>query len=82
MELGFEVFGLLVIGPELLLKRCPRDNLGLLARYPVQPLCQPSIEVQSQGRVCQSRKGALIQRHGVVLKAEEVFMAQPEGLTS
>ena len=65
-------------GSELLLECGPGDELWLTMWHPVQPLCEPSVDVQSRGRMRQPCESTLIQRHGVVLEAGEVFVAQAD----
>jgi len=38
-------------------------------RYPVEALCEPGVDIQSQGRMRQTGEGALIEGHGVGLAA-------------
>src|SRR4051795_460505 len=72
-EKSFEIVHAPIIRAKLLLERRPCDEGRLRRHYPVQPLRQPAIQVERQGRMSQRRKIGLIERYSVLLQAVEVI---------
>ena len=58
----------LVALPELSLERRPRDELRAVVRYPVQPLSQPGVDVQSHRGVREGGQGAFVERSARLAK--------------
>ncbi len=57
----------------LIVKGCPRNELRLVMRDPVQPFGEHRVQVQFHCAVPQQVQRALIQRYGVVHEAVEVI---------
>src|SRR4051812_14079345 len=68
-----------VMPAKLISQRRPSNERRLARVDPVQPLCQPTIGIESHGVVRQGGDRPLIERYGMPLQAREVVEGEAYG---
>ena len=68
----------LIIRAKLRLDRGPLDEDRPQRINPVQPLCQPAIDIEGKGRMGQCCKVFFVNWHGMILQATKIIVRKPD----